>query len=299
MNEIRVEAFASLIEYLHQGVNSGLLPEEAVNAFRFFMGDALSTETLQGWAYHKPHGYPGDFQMIDYIYQGKCNSKPSYAKWDAYFQQCGAVLAVRNRKRFFVDLLSSLDKIRVGEVTRVLNVASGPGRDIAEYFSKASLSSIHMDCVDQDSKAIEYARKLCKKHLDRVHFIERNAFRFQSDDTYDLIWSGGLFDYLSDKQFIYLLKHLMTFLRAEGELVIGNFSPMNPSRAYMEIVGDWHLNHRDELHLTRLAKESGVHPDSIQVTAETKGINLFLHVRKNPEFVSLDECDVQILQKAF
>ena len=281
------QAFSHLIGYLHAGITTGHLSEAAVQAFRHCLGDALSTKTLQGWAFHKPHGYPGDFQMLDYIYQGHRNGTPGYKEWDSFFQQCEAVLAVRNRKQFFKDLLHTLDAIdRQGDI-RVLNVASGPGRDVAEYFEEVASSTIRLDCLDQDQKAIEHAQLLCEPFLDRLQFIERNAFRFDTQERYCLIWSAGLFDYLTDRQFMFLLKRLMSFLQPEGELVIGNFSPHNPSRAYMEIVGDWYLHHRDEQHLKQLATVCGISPDSIRITAEPEGVNLFLHIKRGSSFIPI------------
>lgn len=285
--QMNAEAFRHLIDYLHAGVISGTLPEEAVQAFRQCLGEALSTNTLQGWAFQKPHGYAGDFQMLDYIYQEHQNGTSVYHDWDAFFQQCNAVLAVRNRKQFFKDLLGSLDATCQQETIRVLNVASGPGRDVAEYFQETPSTSITIDCIDQDPKAIRHAQNLCRSHLDRIRFIERNVFRFSTEERYRLIWSAGLFDYLSDRQFRFLLNHLLAFLEAEGELVIGNFSLHNPSRAYMEIVGDWHLHHRDEQHLAQLAIACGIAPGDIRITAEPEGVNLFLHVRKGAAFIPL------------
>ena len=83
--QMNAEAFGHLIDYLHAGVISGSLPQEAVDAFRQCLGEALSTNTLQGWAFQKPHGYAGDFQMLDYIYQEHQNGSSGYNDWDAVF----------------------------------------------------------------------------------------------------------------------------------------------------------------------------------------------------------------------
>jgi hypothetical protein len=41
--------------------------DEHLNMIRNAFGEALSPETIQGWAYHKPLGYAGDFQIIEKI----------------------------------------------------------------------------------------------------------------------------------------------------------------------------------------------------------------------------------------
>lgn len=67
-------------------------------------------------------------------------------------------------------------------------------------------------------------------------------------------------------------------LRAGGEVVVGNFSTANPSRAYMELLGDWHLHHRSAEGLRRLAERAGWEANSVRIGAEALGVNLFLHV---------------------
>jgi extracellular factor (EF) 3-hydroxypalmitic acid methyl ester biosynthesis protein len=63
-------------------------------------------------------------------------------------------------------------------------------------------------------------------------------------------------------------------------VVVGNFSDHNPSRDYMELLGDWVLRHRTHDHLRELALEAGASADSIEVQWEPEGVNLFLHIRR-------------------
>ena len=128
--------------------------------------------------------------------------------------------------------------------------------------------------------AIEHARKLCAPFAKRVEFYHRNVLRFLPAKGYELVWSAGLFDYLTDRTFVYLLKALMAVTKRGGEVVVGNFSDFNPSRDYMELLGDWVLQHRTRDHLRELALEAGAAADSIEVQWEPEGVNLFLHVRR-------------------
>ena len=77
-----------------------------------------------------------------------------------------------------------------------------------------------------------------------------------------------------------MLKKLIEFATEDGEIIIGNFTDENPSRIYMEMVGDWILNHRSAQHLTELAIAAGAYPHQITVGKEPEGINLFLHIKK-------------------
>jgi diguanylate cyclase (GGDEF)-like protein/PAS domain S-box-containing protein len=237
-------------------------------------GEAFSEDTLQGFVYKKPHGYRGDYEIIDRIYMGWISHKKHLENWDKFFHWQTSAKAVRNRKEYFKNILSEIDRSQVIEPV-VLNLASGPCRDIYEYKCEYPLSKIHFDCLDMDSNAIEYSKQLFSDS--NVNFLCENAFRFYSEKRYDLIWSAGLFDYLDEEKFVFLLRSLIKMLAINGKMVIGNFSTLNPSRDCMELV-EWFLFHRDITELTELAIKAGADPGSISIESEATGVNLFLTI---------------------
>jgi extracellular factor (EF) 3-hydroxypalmitic acid methyl ester biosynthesis protein len=237
-------------------------------------GEAFSEDTMQGFVCKKPHGYHGDYEIIDRIYMEWISPKKHLENWDKFFHWQAAPKAVRNRKKYFKNILSEIDQSQVIEPA-VLNVGSGPCRDIYEYKCKHPLSKLHFDCLDMDSKAIEYSKQLLNGS--DVTFFCKNAFRFRSEKQYDLIWSAGLFDYLDNEQFVLLIRSLMKMLAINGKMVIGNFSTLNPSKDYMEF-GEWFLFHRDITELTELASKAGVDPSSVSIESEATGVNLFLKI---------------------
>jgi extracellular factor (EF) 3-hydroxypalmitic acid methyl ester biosynthesis protein len=262
-------------------VQRGELSAENIQELRNAFGDALSPATMQGFMLAKPHGYAGDFEIIDRIYQTYLSSHSHLRKWDEFAHQSAATKAVRNRKAYFLDLLEKLAQKHPDAVEiRVLNVASGPGRDLFEFFSAHPNTSLRFECVENDPKAIAFAAGLCGEFLDRIEWHEANAFLFESENRFDLVWSAGLFDYFNDRYFKALLRQLYEMVDAGGELVIGNFSDDNSTRPYMEIVGEWFLEHRSREHLIRLAQECEIERDLIRVGEEQEGVNLFLHIQK-------------------
>jgi extracellular factor (EF) 3-hydroxypalmitic acid methyl ester biosynthesis protein len=255
-----------------------LLTDEHLNIIRSAFGEALSPETIQGWAYHKPLGYAGDFQIIEKIYNYDISSNPRLAKWDHFFHSQKAPQAVRNRLSFFLDQLWTMKSENPG-ISQILNLASGPGRDMYEALKVIGPQKLEIHCVEQDVKAIDYAKGLCRNFLGQVHFTQKNIFRFMPTSTYHLIWSSGLFDYFNDHIFKRTLKRFFTHLRPNGKLVIGNFSIDNPTRGYMELF-KWNLFHRSKNHLLTLAQECGFAEDQISIEQEPEGVNLFLMVTK-------------------
>ncbi|MEZ4861156.1 MAG: class I SAM-dependent methyltransferase [Caldilineaceae bacterium] len=281
------EVFNDWLHVVARKVRDHELSQHDIQEIRTAFGYALSEETIQGFGYKKPHGYPGDYEMLEKLYLEHVSSDASLANWDNFFHWQRCVIAVRNRKQFFICLLKCLEHSSCSEQMQVLDLASGPARCECEFLRNDSTGKTFFDCVDFDGDAIAYAKNLCREHLERINFYNANVFRFKTRNRYQLIWSAGLFDYFDDKQFKFLLKRLVTLLDIEGELVIGNFSPDNPTRDYMEIVGDWYLYYRTQNDLMTLAQDCGISATDIRITQEPEEIILFLHIKRGNNFIPL------------
>lgn len=250
--------------------------EEDIDYLRAQFGDTyLTGKALQGFVYTKPHGYRGDFEIIDMIYQKFVSSNKQFSKWDTWFHSLAATKAVRNRKGYFKRIMQEKEESKPLEV---LNLASGPCRDLFEFFNTHPNADITFDCVEIDNNAIQFAEDLLGPNLKKVNFLNKNIFRFSPSKTYDLIWSAGLFDYFDDKTFVRILQRYGQSLNEQGEIVIGNFHPSNSSRRIMEF-GLWYLHHRDEAQLIRLASEAGFATNRIVIEEESEGVNLFMRIK--------------------
>lgn len=264
-NSLNVEA---------EDANSALLTRDKLGCL---FGEEFLNQTIQGFGYRKPHGYAGDFEIIDYIYQKKLNEDKRFQKWDKYLDAQQACKAVRNRKSYFINLVKE-KCLQSRQPLRVLNIASGPCRDVLELFEQIPAEKIRIQCVEMDPNAIVYAKKLLGKFSGNVEFIQHNIFKFETEQKYDLVWSAGLFDYFNDEDFTKLLSKVYSWCASSGEMVIGNFSVSNPSRSYMEKACNWYLFHRTRKELKELAVKAGISIEQLSVKSESLGVNLFLHV---------------------
>jgi len=61
---------------------------------------------------------------------------------------------------------------------------------------------------------------------------------------------------------------------------VGNFAPHNPTRAYMEWIGNWYLVYRTAEHLARLADQAEIAESRVAVGREALRIDLFLIGRR-------------------
>ena len=243
---------------------------------RLFGQDFLN-QTAHGFSYRKPLGYAGDFEIIDKIYQQKICGDKKFQKWDKYYYSREGCKAVRNRKNYFIKLVREKCST-IERPLRILNIASGPCRDLLELLEQVPAGKLKVHCVEMDPKAIAYAGNLLGSFSAAVKFTQKNIFKFNTEEKFDLVWSAGLFDYFEDDVFIKLLLKVRAWCAPAGEMVIGNFSDSNPSRSYMENAIDWKLFHRSGATLKTLALKAGFDKDQVTIASEPLGVNLFLHL---------------------
>ncbi|MBN1698637.1 MAG: class I SAM-dependent methyltransferase [Spirochaetales bacterium] len=254
-----------------------MIGSEELSRINDIWGDAASMETIQGFALKRPYGYPGDFELLEKIYNKHLSPRRELVKWDEYIHFHKASEALRNRKKYFINVIMA--HVNKKFIVNVLNLGSGPGRDMYDLFNSRDLGRkiLLFDCVDHDLRAIHYANRLCRAYLDHITFINENILFFVPDKPYDVIWAGGVFDYFSDRIFRRVLQRLAGAVKKNGEIVIGNFSVNNPARNYMEMFG-WTLHHRSQQQLNELALSCGIDQHDITIGSEETGINLFLHI---------------------
>jgi len=248
--------------------------------FRELMKPILTPDTIIGFSFTKPFGYNGDFFIIEKIYQHYINPNEKYRKWDSFFHRLPAAIAVVNRKQMAIDIFRKYQKNAGEKEVKVLILGSGPVTEVFEYLQENPGSTLKFDLLDLDERAIQYAKNKTSQFADKLTFYNKNVIRYTPGESYDLIWSAGLFDYFKAKHFVFLVKKYVEYLNDGGELIIGNFSIDNPSRKIMEILGDWFLYHRSEEDLITYAVQAGVPESKVSIMKEPLGINLFLRIEK-------------------
>jgi SAM-dependent methyltransferase len=139
---------------------------------------------------------------------------------------------------------------------RVLSVACGHLREAQR--SRAVLAGRLGECIafDQDADSLAVVDREQAHHRVRAtQGTVRGLLNGTTLSDFDLIYSAGLYDYLVDSVASRLTAVLYSMLRPGGRLLIANFSPELPDVAYMDVVMDWRLIHRDEARMERLVDQ--------------------------------------------
>lgn len=273
--------FFNLIDTISEEIDNSSDQEYLKEKF-FNLCSGIECSLMHNRTRKKPCGYAGDYLLLDWIYTKKTAETGAGKFFDELFHSYEAAISVRNRKEYLKKKCCELLKEK-GQRIDVLDLGCGSCRDVREiYQSLSNAHKIHFHCVDSDPRAVEYAKNLLDGKIEKYSIEIRvaNAFRLKTNKKYDLIWSAGMFDYLEKRVAVILLKKIWRNLKENGRIIFGNFSPQNPTRKGMELVGRWYLIHRTASDLIKICRETELPFSEIEVESEEEGINLFCILKK-------------------
>jgi extracellular factor (EF) 3-hydroxypalmitic acid methyl ester biosynthesis protein len=262
------------------------------------VGEILCRGWLQNQARIKPRGYAGDYEMLARIYENRLCDDPLGRLFDRYFQEQAAPQAVRNRMRMMRDWIAEWVRQR-GQENReqetgsrrplqVAIVGSAFGSEVGDavrMMTSDERQHLAIALFDMDPAALEFARQQLEPLLPakRLRIVPTNVFRLAERTRLaeplagtDLLLCPGLFDYLDDGQAAAILRVFWERLSPGGRMEVFQFAPHNPTRAYMEWLGNWYLVYRDAEQLRSLANSAGIPLESATISSEPLGVNLLL-----------------------
>jgi 2-polyprenyl-3-methyl-5-hydroxy-6-metoxy-1,4-benzoquinol methylase len=234
----------------------------------------------------KPQGYPGDFQMIEWIYDLETSAGSDCAQsvlvncLDYAFSTIGSVKSVWNRRRWLAELLRR--EFNQKAELSVLDIACGGARYIVDFLSSIrEAKSVSVTLVDQDAAALtyacDYALERWKSQLTPINKPIKKLMAAGLTGKYDVIISAGLFDYLKVGIASRLISTLLSQLKEGGILALTNFRSGGPSAYCPDWLADWQLIYRDERAVAALFPPS----ISVDVSASTDGGLVYATTRRN------------------
>ncbi len=234
-------------------------------------------------ALEKPRGYPGDYQMLEYIYNNEPISEGIGHYFDKGFLDSELVRSVINRKNMTKEVIKTL--IKDGKNLKILNLASGSCREIREMLDEGVKTNFSLTCLDQDEDAIAFSQNALKNAID-VSFLKDDILSITKEEKKallsdkDLIYSIGLIDYLPDRILKKIIKSIYDNLKPGAILLLshkdhGVYTPMQE-----DWLSDWKFVPRDEKKMTSLLNDIGIGNERIEVFREPTQIIFFMKIKK-------------------
>ncbi len=249
--------------------------------------------------FHKPLGYAGDYEMMNMIHRNTLEGGSLYARMVHYWLVNQAPsISVRNRVAHMKGKLveETLRVLRQNRTVRILNLGCGPAREVQEFIAEHNFSDlVDFTLLDFDAETLGHAKSRLNEIKSRhnrqtkIQFLRLSAAQLIKESSvpshdflgggFDLIYCGGLFDYLSDRVCKQIVGLFYNCLAPEGLVMVANMADKVPFRHMMEFLLDWHLIYRDSKCMATFVPENAP-PDSWAVVTEAVTVNLFLEVRK-------------------
>ena len=239
----------------------------------------------------KPKGYPGDYLMLEMVYNFEALSKGIGYYFDKYFLLDSLAIAVRNRKDMTRDILLETIRKAPHDSVKILNLACGASREIRELIPELKLinKKISFTLVDLEKEALKYSKEALADVSDnvKIDYIEGDLGEVVKSDVLlkqfsgqDLVYSIGLADYLPDK----LLKNLIAFscniLSPTGRFYIAHKDYTKYKPLPEDWFCDWRFIPRVESEMIELCQQATNNQFEVNVQREESQVIYFLCLSK-------------------
>ncbi|MFC1484929.1 class I SAM-dependent methyltransferase family protein [bacterium] len=222
--------------------------------------------------YYKPLGYAGDYEIMNMLYANKPKGCTLFAKFvDKYYLSITPSRANRNRLTYIINKIkiNALKYLKNNQRIKISSIGCGSCLEIQSLLKTEEISN-HIDFTlfDVDKDALNCANKkltlLRDKYKRQATFtyinesifnlIKRQEVRDLIEDDQHIIYSLGLFEYLSDVSIRRLLQVLFQKLACNGLLSVGNYSDKNIFKNHMELGGEWFLFYKNKAKMLEMTK---------------------------------------------
>lgn len=221
---------------------------------RSLLGPWLWRSRVWSDAYHKPYGYPGDFRVIELIYDlepghGQKPDNPAAVNFlDGIFSTVHAVESVWERRHWITDCL--LERYRRGGRMRILDIAAGGARYVEDLLTLLPAESdVEAILLDRDPSAIAFCRKRFAAWEGKVRAALSPAtdlVNLEAEGPFDVVVAAGLFDYLEGKAALDVIRRMSRLRTADGLILLTNFHPADKTRLVQDWLVDWPLCYKTE-----------------------------------------------------
>ena len=223
-------------------------------------------------AFFKPLGYPGDFQVMNYVYDDAPVGESVRSQYLHLLSLTSGHL-IAARLDSLIDLLERRARETVdasGSPFKVLSIGSGPAREMAPLARRiADVRALDVTLVDSEPRAIDFSTSALKT-LQKDTSVTYEAFNVGFQDILkeryvhklydhaDVVYSSGLLDYLGPLTARRYVERLYKALKPGGQIIIGNVNSKPTGALWvMEFVLDWGLHFRDESDMRDMARNLG------------------------------------------
>lgn len=238
----------------------------------------------QSWLGHrartKPNGFVGDYEMLRKLYDEVPPARGLGGYIDLWILDLPLARAVRTRLKSARAFLLAELAARKGDV-RILDVASGPCREFHDWPAVGD-RKVSITAMDTCPEALNYVGSSVVPIVTEgttLKPVRYNALRTTNADStvkqfgkFDVIYSVGLCDYLTDDQLVRLFSAWRDTLDDDGVMLVAFKDTEQYDHSPYQWHLDWYFYQRTVADVLRLYEQSGITVDEIETSRDGTGI---------------------------
>lgn len=243
--------------------------------------------------WEKPLGYPGDYEVMNQIYQWRLIGETRFAK---LMHRLGldCLECVASRMTLVQQAINRAVNQRAdNKLVRITNLGCGTAQEVHNFvLADRPHPPVHFTLIDQDTQPLSFIQNRTLPeiirskrpigidcwHLSFLDIVEGKA-AFQNLPPQDLVYSVGLLDYLSEKRARGLVKSLYDKVAPGGTLMVANLRDAPLSGFWpAEFICDWSMVYRGEAEMLALAE--GIDASGVDLRTDETGLVYLLAIEK-------------------
>ena len=205
---------------------------------------------IQEW----PLGYEGDYRIVNMIIDRFTTTLDDTIEKE--IEEIYLSIPITQQHREKINRQTTLIK-RIcyeKENANIISLACGSCRDIVNIQELINIQKSNILLIDSDENSLKDARSRLSLIEEQITFLPINIIKMgkaiqefcNQNGKIDLVYAGGLFDYLPSKTIGFVIKQIKEHISDDGTLFFTNIKKVNPYRNLIEIMGNWHLIERDK-----------------------------------------------------
>lgn len=235
---------------LEELIDSKAVMNKSKEHFRSLVGVWAYKSLIVKRAFEKPRGYPGDYLMIETVYNNRTLTKSGIGYYfDKYFLSNPYAVAVRYRKDRLREIIKNEIQQSKAEKIKIFDIACGSCREIKELpHSLFKDKTVIFTCLDWDQEALDFSRDSLNDFSknSKFNFVREDIMNLIKDEKLidsfekqDLVYSIGLIDYLPDRILKLFMQFFYGITRERGKLVLTH---KNKEKTFSPLSPDWFCN---------------------------------------------------------
>jgi SAM-dependent methyltransferase len=238
----------------------------------------------------KPYGYPGDYVIVEAMYDGNPRSMGMGYIYDSIFLKTQLCQGLRNRKDQMKQVLNNYFTLNKKDEVKILNVGCGGSRELREIILPNDGAGVELSLIDFDKRALDFSMKELEPKVPKANIIPLNTdvrqlinkkgLKDGETGKYDLIYSIGLFDYLPDNILTRLIENMVALLEDGGLFIFAHKDCSVYDPRISDWFCDWNYYCRTQKAFEQIMKKLGISRQNVNFSREKDGYIFFAKISK-------------------